>query len=169
MLRVLYTSGRGQTVGVLAIVRLMEDHFDNLLGVLRVRRHEEDTLDTFVYIAIFQEQDSLGNFVAFINEGGTSWGKTAGGEGSRGHALIESFIEDKEVDVLEVKWKEIDSKVKGELENRISAYARSEIWKEFIFNEYLYGYSYFVWPHKTKHTINDRWNEMLKEIGKDRM
>lgn len=131
-----YLTAERITYGTDSLIQLMIEHSSNLIRLFQVERlivNDGQYLGgkEYTFIALFKEPKTVGQFVAFINQWGTSWGPGSGGTGAGGFARIQSYIEDVELDVTKIDWRDVSENLRIDIES--TTYLEvSRAWAEYI-------------------------------------
>jgi hypothetical protein len=127
MIPLIPLGGFGITRGIYQMIGLIEEHSSELLSVAKIN----DGDDTYSFIALFREKNSIGGFVAFINEWGTNDGKS--GTGGGGYQDMIQYLEDHNIQILDYDLTHYPEYLQfNELKRNQSCRMRMDLWQEIV-------------------------------------
>lgn len=141
MISAIPVGGRGVTYGVKVLQRKAMEYRDQLVGVMEVEKQKESgQAFEFTFILVFREKNTLGHFVAFVNEWGTTSGTGTGSTGKRGYEEFWDFLhtfDEESVNICRVVWEEVNERCKVTLEQSRSQYERMKAWEQVVMDEFF--------------------------------
>lgn len=126
-----YCTPEGITSSIDVLIHLIQTYKSHFLKLIEFRGDLPRGGETYTFVAIFRESNSIGDFVAFVEQNGTNWGPDSGGEGSGGYARMRSFIEDKGIQVDEQRFGDLAADW-GKRLLSYDHYVPSNIWAEYL-------------------------------------
>jgi|LakMenEpi03Aug12_release.lakeMendotaPanAssembly.Ray.scaffolds.fasta_scaffold428281_2 hypothetical protein len=128
MIPLIPLGGFGITSGIYQIIRLIDDHRSDLIGVAKVNNGD----DFYSFIALFREKNSIGRFVAFINEWGTNDGLS--GEGGGGYEDMIQYLATHNIKPQEYNLSRYPDELRNTIGRDSKEYQvqRMEAWQEIV-------------------------------------
>lgn len=150
MIPLIPLSDRGITYGIYAMLQLMQDNLQQVMCAAKIH----DGKDNYTFLVLLREPNSIGQFVAFINEWGTNDGKS--GTGGDGFYMMRQFLKDHDIYTLEYDLSE-DDLVNIGGNSHSSDTQRLDFWQEHVLgmcaqlHDILPGISNYPYPKPRSH------------------